>query len=389
MLLRELKEYETEMIALRRDLHTHPELSFEEHRTQGIVAAFLRQWGYEVSEGLAGTGVVGSLRKGVGGRSIGIRADMDALPIHELNEDGPACSCHAGKMHACGHDGHTAILLMTARYLAERADFNGTVHLIFQPAEESRGGAKVMIDEGLFTRFPCDAVFGLHNMPYLPFGAFAVQSGAMMASADMFTITVTGKGGHGSEPDRCIDPILAGSAIVLALQSIVSRNVSPKRAAVISVGSFNSGSAPNIIPETAEMKVSVRTLSPQDREHVLARIHEVVLAQAASYGAQVDIRHEFGYPVLMNNSQQSALVADVIRESFGDAALLPEGQAIPLMASEDFSFMTEACPGAFIIMGTSVTGQEFNLHHPRYQFNDDAIVPGAALWVNLVQRFLL
>lgn len=387
MLLRELKEYEDEMITLRRDLHTHPELSFEEHRTQGIVAERLRALGYEVSLGLAGTGVVGTLRKGKGGKSIGIRADMDALPIHELNEEA-WCSCHEGKMHACGHDGHTTILLMAARYLAEKAEFNGTVHLIFQPAEEYNGGAKHMIDEGLFTRFPCDAIFGLHNMPYLPFGTFSVIGGPVMASADMLTLTVTGQGGHSSEPERCVDPVVTASAIVMALQTIVSRNITPKRASVLSVGSIHGGSAPNIIPESVELKLSVRTLDPDDRERVLTRIRDIAQGQAASYGAKVEVKHEFGYPVLINDDAQAAFAQQVITETFGAEALNPRAKALPIMASEDFSYMTQACPGAFIILGTSVTGKEFDLHHPRYQFNDDALVYGAGLWVSMVEKFL-
>lgn len=387
MLVNEILEYEAEMIAIRRDFHQHPELGFEEFRTSQRIAELLTEWGYEVHRGLGGTGVVGTLKVGNGEKHLGLRADMDALPMQELT-DVPWRSTVPGKMHACGHDGHCAILLSAARYLAEKRPFSGTLHLIFQPSEESVGGARRMIEDGLFTLFPCDAIFGLHNVPLIPAGTFATKPGALMASSDSMTITLQGKGGHGSTPENCRDPIVAGAAIVMALQTIISRNVDPQEAAVVTVGSLQSGATHNIIPDKAELKLNMRTFSQQVRESVKARIQTLVQAQAESFGIAAHIEPDFGYPVTVNHVKETEFALQVARDAFGADRVADPQQVKSVMGSEDFAFMLEARPGCYLWLGTGTGENDYAVHHPLYQFNDACISTGATYWVRLTEAFL-
>ncbi|SAL73079.1 amidohydrolase [Caballeronia udeis] len=380
-----------EIRALRQHIHQHPELAFEETKTARLVAERLTEWGYDVTTGIGKTGLVGTLKVGDGTRSIGIRADMDALPI--LEETGlPYASTHHGKMHACGHDGHTAMLLGTARQLAKTRNFSGTVHLYFQPAEEKGydSGARAMIDDGLFERFPCDAVFGIHNHPGVEQGTFLLRPGAFMSAGDKVTITVNGVGGHAARPHLSVDPVVVASSIVMALQTIVARNIDPAEAAVVTVGSIQGGFANNVIPDSVTMQLSVRSFSAQVRETLKQRIVDLVHAQAQSYGATADIDYVMGYPVVVNHADETAFAAEVARELVGDTRVILPAERV--MASEDFAFMLEQRPGCFIRLGNG-TGKEVGeggcmVHNPRYDFNDANLPVGAAFWTRLVERFL-
>jgi hippurate hydrolase len=376
---------EDEMIALRHAIHAHPELGFEEFVTSDLVAARLAEWGYAVHRGLGGTGVIGTLKVGNGARRLGLRADMDALPIHE-NTGLDYASRIPGKMHACGHDGHTAMLLAAAKHLAQSRSFEGTLHLIFQPAEEGLGGAKRMLDEGLFEQFPCDAVFAMHNMPGFPTGKLGFRPGPFMASSDTVIIDVDGRGGHGAVPHKAIDPVVVCANIVLALQTIVSRNVPPLDMAIVTVGAIHAGDAPNVIPQTAQMKLSVRALRPEVRDLLQARITALVQAQAAAYGATARIDYQRRYPVLVNDAQMTAFAEDVAREWLGEAGLIDD--MVPLTGSEDFSFLLEQCPGSYLIIGNGDGEGGCMVHNPGYDFNDDCLATGAAYWVKLAERFL-
>lgn len=387
MLIKEILDHEEEMIAIRRDFHQHPELGFEEFRTSERIAELLTRWGYEVHRGLGGTGVVGTLKVGNGGKRLGIRADMDALPMQEQTGL-PWASQVEGKMHACGHDGHCAILLSAARYLAEKKPFNGTLHLIFQPSEENIGGAKRMIDDGLFRLFPCDAVFGLHNFPLIPAGQFVTKPGALMASSDSMTITLEGKGGHGSMPEHCIDPTIAAASIVMALQTIVSRNVDPQDSAVVTVGSLQSGTTHNIIPHSALLKLNMRAFKKEVREALKQRVETLMHAQAESYGVKARIEVDFGYPVTINNDAQTAFALQVARDTFGADKVADPQQVKSMMGSEDFSFMLEEVPGCYVWLGTATGKDDYSVHHPLYQFNDACISVGATYWVRLSEAFL-
>ncbi|ATF91016.1 Uncharacterized hydrolase YxeP [Cedecea neteri] len=387
MLIKEILDREEEMIAIRRDFHQHPELGFEEFRTSDRIAGLLTEWGYEVHRGLGGTGVVGTLKVGNGGKRLGIRADMDALPMQEQTGL-PWASQVEGKMHACGHDGHCAILLSAARYLAEKKSFNGTLHLIFQPSEEKIGGAKRMIDDGLFKLFPCDAVFGLHNFPLIPAGQIVTKPGALMASSDSMTITLEGKGGHGSMPEHCIDPTIAGASIVMALQTIVSRNIDPQDSAVVTVGSLQSGTTHNIIPHSAVLKLNMRAFKEEVREALKQRVETLVHAQAESFGVKASIEVDFGYPVTINNEAQTAFALQVARDTFGADKVADPQQVKSMMGSEDFSFMLEEVPGCYIWLGTATGKDDYSVHHPLYQFNDACISVGATYWVRLSEAFL-
>ena len=375
-----------EFVAVRRDIHAHPELAFEERRTSDLVAERLAAWGYQVHRGLAGTGVVATMRKGNGQRTLGIRADMDALPIHE--ETGlDYASRHAGKMHACGHDGHTAMLLCAARYLAESGSFNGTLHLIFQPAEENEGGALRMIDDGLFKLFPCDEVYALHNSPGLPVGQVAISAGPQLASFDRATVTLRGRGAHGAMPHHGIDPMQCAASITLGLQSIVSREIDALQPAVITVGSIQSGEAYNVVPETAQLKIGVRTLDPKVRTLAEQRIREFITAQAQSYQLQAEVIYERKYPVLVNHAEQAETLRQVAVRLLGAQDVrIP----CPVMGSEDFAYMLEHRPGAYLRLGNGI-GEDggCNVHNPRYDFNDEALPIGAALWVHLAQSCLV
>ena len=377
--------YEAELRAIRHDLHRYPELAFEEKRTAEIVARELSRLGYQVTRGLAGTGVVGTLKLGQGRKSIGLRADMDALPVVETT--GLAYQSQVpGKMHACGHDGHTTILLGAARYLAETRDFDGTVHLIFQPAEENIGGAQRMIAEGLFKRFPCDAVFAFHNWPGLPVGQFAVRPGTIMAAVDTAKAVISGPGGHGAVPHKTVDPIVAGAAVVTALQSIVARNVDPTESAVVTVGAFNAGIACNIIPESAVLEIGMRSCSAAVRQQLAERVPAIIKGVAEAHGCTATVDYEFGYPATVNTPDETAFARAV-------AAELEEAHPIvdfpaPTMISEDFAYMLEAVPGCYFMLGNGAGAHGKMLHSPDYDFNDELLVIGAGLWGRMVERFL-
>ena len=376
--------YKDELVAIRHDLHMHPELLFEEHRTSAIVAKELTRLGYKVTTGIAGTGVIGTLASGSGSRSLGIRADMDALPIHEMTNL-PYSSRSPGKMHACGHDGHTTMLLGAARYLAETRNFSGTVHLIFQPAEEDVSGAKKMIEEGLFKRFPCDAVFALHNLPGEDVGQITVRPGAITAAADIVDVIIRGVGGHGAIPHKAVDPVVAASGIVLALQSVVSRNLDPHDSAVITVGAFNAGSMATVIPQEAHLQIGVRTCTKPVREMMEKRIPQLISAQAKSFGCEAEIIYGHGhrYPPGFNSEAEADLVREVAIE-LGQEASRIDMQG-PFMFAEDFAYMQEVVPSCYFGLGN---GQTPMLHDAAYDFNDALLTKGPAFWGRLVERFL-
>ncbi|WP_454719520.1 MULTISPECIES: M20 aminoacylase family protein [Cupriavidus] len=374
-----------ELEAIRHSIHQHPELAFDEVRTAELVASQLEDWGYEVTRHVGGTGVVGRLRQGDSTRTVGVRADMDALPIHERTGL-PYASLNAGKMHACGHDGHTTVLLGAARQLARTRNFNGTVHLIFQPAEEigAGGGAERMLADGLFERFPCDAIFGLHNHPGVETGTFLFRSGPFMAACDTVAITIRGKGGHAARPHQSIDPILVAGSLVMALQSIVSRNVDPNETAVVTIGTLHAGHAPNVIPESARLELSVRSFNPDVRRTLEARITRLVTSHVEGYGATVEIDYVRGYPVLVNSERETAFARQVAEELVGPDKVV--GHAALIAGSEDFAYFLQRRPGCFVRMGNG-TGQPL-LHNAGYDFNDDNLTIGAAYWARLVERYL-
>lgn len=374
--------YLDEFIALRHDLHQYPELAFQERRTSKLVASHLSSWGYGVATGIAGTGIVATLVRGNGKRTIGIRADMDALPIEEATSLSYASS-NPGVMHACGHDGHTTILLAAARYLAESGNFSGTLRLIFQPAEEIGAGARKMISEGLFERFPVDAVFGLHNWPAVPAGHFGFVADAAMASVDQAVIRIIGKGGHGAEPHRAVDPILASASFITALQSIVSRNVDPQDMAVVTVGSIHAGSASNVIPESVELKLTMRAFSQAVRDKLQERVPALARAQAESFGATAEVDYRLGFPALINHRVETAFARDVALSSFEPESV--EAGFRPRTASEDFAFMLQEKPGSYLFVGN---GDSAPLHSAHYDFNDAIIAPAARYWVRLAETFL-
>ena len=373
-------------VAIRQDLHRHPELGLAEHRTSDLVARELASYGYAVHRGVAGTGVVATLANGSGRRTVGIRADMDALPI--LEETGVSyASATPGVMHACGHDGHTAMLLAAAKSLADRCNFDGTVHLIFQPAEETVGGARIMVEEGLFERFPCDAVYALHNDPTRPLGQFAFRAGPIMAAVDEALITVQGRGGHGAEPEHTRDPIVAGAAIVGALQTIVARNVAATDLAVVTVGAFHAGSVSNVIPDRATLLVGVRTFEPTIRDTIEQRIGEIARGQAASFGLGARVDYERSYDATINDPGETARIRDLAVRHAGAAAVIDIPK--PMMGSEDFCYMLQARPGTYFFLGTGRPDRpSAGLHHPGFDFNDDALPIGASFWVTLVEDVL-
>jgi hippurate hydrolase len=367
----------------RRDIHAHPELQFDVHRTAALVAEKLKEFGVdEIATGIGRTGVVGVIkgRQTASSKTIGLRADMDALPIQEIVER-PYMSKTPGVMHACGHDGHTAMLLGAARYLAETRNFDGTAVVIFQPAEEGGGGGREMVNEGMMDRFGIDEVYGMHNAPGIPFGQFSIRSGPMMAAADMFIIDIEGKGGHAARPQRVIDTTLVGAHIMTALQSVVARNVDPIEAAVVSVTTFKAGDAFNVIPQTARLTGTARTLSSEVRDLLENRMREVVEHTAAAFGAKATLDYQRHYPVLSNNAEKAEFAGSVAR-LVSDKVDMNTPQ---VMGGEDFSFMLDARPGAFIYLGQ---GDTQYLHHPEYDFNDDIIPIGASYWAKLVETAL-
>jgi hippurate hydrolase len=374
-----------ELVAMRRDFHMHPELGLAEHRTSAMVAQELERLGYTLTKGLGQTGLVGTLRNGSGARSVGIRADMDALPI--LEETGrDYASKTPGLMHACGHDGHTTMLLGAAKLIAERKNFDGIVHLIFQPAEENFGGAKLMMDDGLFDKCDCDAVFALHNEPSLPFGQFALKEDAIMAAVDEARITVTGRGGHGAEPQDTADPIVCAASIIMALQTIVSRNIHPLDPSVVTVGAIHGGSASNVIPERVEMVVSIRSLDPLVRDELERRIRMVVRHQAESYGMRADVDYQRGYAPTVNHKRETDFLRDLARQFAGEENVVDMPR--PNMGSEDFAYFLEKRPGSYFMLGTKVSDDVKPLHHPAFDFNDDILPVGVAFWTELVEAYL-
>jgi hippurate hydrolase len=380
-----LQPLAAEFVALRRDLHRHPELGLKEFRTSDLVADRLKEWGYSVHRGLASTGVVAQLVRGTGTKRLGLRADMDALPILEQNTFAHA-SCHAGVMHACGHDGHTAMLLAAAKHIAHSVEFSGTLNLIFQPAEEHPGGAKIMIEEGLFDRFPCDAIFAMHNMPGHPAGHLVFREGAAMASSDDVSITVTGQGGHGAMPHKAQDVVVAASAIVMALQTVVSRNVDPLQTAVVTIGAFHAGQANNVLPASAQLELSVRALDRDVRNLLEQRIRALVTAQAESFGVQAHIDYRRDYPVLVNTPAETEMARQAGLALVGPDQVTLQGDA--LTGSEDFASMLEHCPGSYVLIGNGEGEGSCMVHNPGYDFNDAILTTGAAFWSLLVQRTL-
>jgi len=372
--------------AWRRDIHSHPELLYDVHRTAAFVADRLREFGCdEVATGLGKTGVVGVIKGRKPGNGdvkvLGLRADMDALPIQEITGL-PYASKTPGIMHACGHDGHTAMLLGAARYLTETRNFAGEVAVIFQPAEEGGAGADAMIKDGLIERFKIDQVYGMHNGPGLPVGAFAIRQGALMASTDAVDITIEGHGGHAAKPHNCIDSLMVGAQLVTALQQIVARNVDPLEAAVLSICEFHAGNARNVIPQSAVLRGTVRTLTPKVRELMEKRVREVVTGVAQMTGARIDLNYARGYPVVVNHAEQTEIAIRAAKEVAGDANV---HEMPPMMGGEDFAYMLEARPGAFIFVGN---GDSAGLHHPAYNFNDEAIVYGTSFFIKVVENTL-
>ncbi|KKB76643.1 amidohydrolase [Devosia soli] len=384
-ILNRIAEFHDEITAWRRDLHAHPEVLFDVHRTAGIVAEKLKAFGVdEIVTGLGRTGVVGIIngRTNTSGRTIGLRADMDALTVTE--QTGAAyASTIPGKMHACGHDGHTAMLLGAAKYLAETRNFDGRVAVIFQPAEEGGGGGKVMIEDGLIEKFDIAEVYGMHNWPGMPVGHFGIRAGGIMAATDRFYITITGQGGHAARPQQTIDPIIVAAQLVTALQTIVSRNLDPLDNAVLSVTMIEAGEADNVISQTAKITGTVRTLDGAVQDFIEARLNEMVPQLALAFGATAEIRYARGYPVTVNSEREASFAADVAAEISGEERV--DRDVAPSMGGEDFSFMLNERPGAYIFVGN---GESSELHTDTYDFNDEAIPVGTSYWVRLAERAL-
>lgn len=373
------------MQSWRRDIHAHPELGFKEFRTAKIVADLLTQWGLEVHTGLAGTGVVGKLVSGNGSRVIGLRADMDALPMQELNEFPHKSTCD-GVFHGCGHDGHTAMLLGAAKHLSQQPEFNGTVYFIFQPAEESLGGAIAMIKEGLFDRFPMDEVYGMHNFPGVPLGSFAICPGPMMAAYSTFDITIVGQGGHGAIPQHCVDPIVIAANLVQSLQTIVSRNVDPLKTAVVSVTKIHGGDAYNVIPNEVTISGGIRYFDKAVGALISERMNGLAQGTAAAHNAQIEVTIEETFTVLNNDAQATQYAIQAAQAISGVEQVEPQMQ--PICGSEDFAFMLEEKPGAYIFVGNGEGEGGCMIHHPQYDFNDNAAIYGASYWVELVRQRL-
>jgi hippurate hydrolase len=373
------------LTSIRHQLHQNPELSFEEAGTAELVASRLTEWGYQVARNVGGHGVVGTLKAGDGKRSVSVRADMDALPIHE--ETGlPYASRNAGKMHACGHDGHTTMLLGAARQLAQKRNFSGTVNLVFQPAEEAgkNSGAQRMIADGLFERFPCDAIFGLHNHPGYPAGTFMFGSGPFMSASDTVKIKINGRGGHAARPHLAVDPILIAGSLVMALQTVVSRNIDPTQTAIVTIGTLNAGFATNVIPESASLGLSVRSFTPEVREKLQRRITDLVTHHVQGYGGSVEIDYQRGYPVVVNSAAETEFARSVAEELVGpERTVAPFG---PVTGSEDFAYYLQHRPGCFLRLGNGEDAPM--LHNATYDFDDANLTVGAAYWTRLVERFL-
>jgi amidohydrolase len=380
-----IAEFHDELTNWRRDIHAHPELGFEEQRTSDLVAQKLAAFGFEVHRGVGRTGVVGRLRAGDSSRSIGLRADMDALPIDEATNL-TYRSRHRGRMHACGHDGHTTMLLGAARYLAETRNFDGTIHLIFQPAEEGLGGGSAMVEDGLFDRFPCDAIFGMHNRPGLAIGKFQIRTGPMMAGGAYFDISVTGRGAHGARPEAGIDPVIVASHITTALQTVVSRNVRPLDTAVLSVTQIHAGDAYNVIPEQAFMRGTARAFSPETLALIEQNMGRIASGVASGFGATTELDFRVIFPPLVNDATETEFIAEVAADLVGEGNVNRDGNL--MMASEDFSYMLNCRPGAYIQIGNGDGHGGCEVHNPGYDFNDAALPFGASLFARLAERKL-
>ena len=383
-IIEQLKRLHGEMAEWRHDIHAHPETAFEEKRTSALVANKLASFGLSVHQGLGRTGVVGTLSAGSGKRAIGLRADMDALHIHEKNVFGHR-SQHEGKMHACGHDGHTTMLLGAAKYLAETRNFDGTVHFIFQPAEENEGGGREMVEQGLFDKFPCESVYGMHNWPGMPVGQFGLRAGPMMASFDIFEVEVTGRGSHAALPHAGIDPVVAASALVQALQSITSRNVDPIESAVVSVTQIHAGDTWNVIPDAAVLRGTTRAFRPEVQDLIERRLRDICSGVAATYGTQVKVRYERRYPPTVNAPRETEICASVLERMVGAENVL---RVPPVMGSEDFAFMLQAKAGCYVFIGNGEAEGGCMLHNPHYDFNDEVLPLGANYWASLVEHIL-
>ncbi|MYM69682.1 amidohydrolase [Pseudoduganella sp. FT55W] len=385
--------FQSELQQIRRDLHAHPELCYEEQRTSDVVAAKLTEWGIPVIRGLGITGVVGIIKNGTSSRSIGLRADMDALPMQEVNTFAHA-SVHPGKMHACGHDGHTAMLLGAAKHLSEHRNFDGTVYLVFQPAEEGGAGAKRMIEDGLFEHCPMDAIYGMHNWPGIPSGHMSVTEGALMASSNEFYLTVKGKGGHAAQPHKCIDPVMAAVQIAQSWQTIVSRRTNPIDTAVLSLTQFHAGTATNVIPDEAKLSGTVRTLSWDVLDMIEKQMEVVAVNTAAAFGAEVEFKFRRNYPPLINHPEATRFAVEVMKSVIGADKV--DDKVEPSMAAEDFAYFLQAKPGCYIFIGNGEGDHREGghglgpcvLHNGSYDFNDNLLPVGASFWVKLVEASL-
>jgi amidohydrolase len=383
-----IRQYHRELTDIRRDLHAHPELSFQEQRTSAVVAQYLRKLGIETHTGLAKTGVVGVVAgKTNGGKGVALRADMDCLPMHEQNTFGHK-SQNEGRMHACGHDGHTTMLLGAARYLAETRNFDGTAYLVFQPAEEGGGGGQVMVQEGLFERFPADQIYALHNWPGLPPGQMAVRAGAVMAATDEVQITLRGRGGHGAMPHLVVDPVVAAAQVISALQTIASRNVSPVDAVVVSICSMQTSQlgAFNVIPDHVRLVGTVRSFRPETRDLAEQRLRQICSKTAEAMGCTAEISYTRGYPATINSAREAQFAAQVGERVFGRGNVITEHE--PTMGGEDFSYMLQARPGAYVFLGQGGAPGGCFLHNPNYDFNDEVIPLGAGYLAALVEEAL-
>jgi len=383
-----LRLYQAELVHIRRDIHAHPELGFEETRTSQLVADRLAEWGVEVHRGLAKTGVVGVIRgRHAGGGAIGLRADMDCLPLQETGNV-PHRSRIAGRMHACGHDGHTTMLLGAARYLAQTRNFAGTVNVIFQPAEEGGGGGRVMVEEGLFRKFPCDAVYAIHNWPGLAPGRIAVRAGPMMAATDELKIRITGRGGHAALPHLAADPVVMAAHVITALQTIASRNANPVDAVVVSLCSMQTSQvgAFNILPDAVELIGTVRSFTPEMRDLAERRVKEIAPAVAQALGGRASVEYHRGYPATVNSEREAHFAAEVGAKMFGAQNVVTDGE--PTMGGEDFAYMLQACPGAYVFLGQGGMQGGCLLHNPSYDFNDEVIPLGAGYLAALAEHAL-
>ena len=383
--IKELEDLQQDMQAWRRDIHAHPEIAFEEHRTAQLVAEKLESFGIEVETGIAGTGVVGTLKKGTGNRSIGLRADLDALLINEANKFKHK-SKNPGKMHACGHDGHTVMLLGAAKYLAEQGNFDGTVNFIFQPAEENEGGGKAMIDDGLFEKYPVESVYGMHNIPGMPVASFAIKPGPIMAAFDVFNVKIVGKGGHAAMPQTTIDPIIIGTKIIDAYQSIISRYIDPQEPAVLSVTQFHAGDAYNVIPNDIEIKGCTRCFSPKVQKQLEEQMHQITKSMCEAYGASYEFEYEHRYPATINSEEEAEIAGKVAQKVVGEDRVNLSPTAG--MGSEDFAYMLQEKPGSYIWIGNGDGEGSCMVHNPGYDFNDEILPIGATYWVKMAEEIL-